>query len=201
VWHRSGDLEEHEFVNNMRAFFKDHEALWKLDVAPLVKQLFHQIASADGASNVGRRAKMSVIELEIWLRTKPGETPRDTKPPLRDVSFSELERKKAAALQKTKAVNELAKAAKKAAQPPPVPRCAMTRSPKQADASTDPLEAHPALRSPIFRALLLGVETPTSLRCNIGPYSSVSGRSKAALARAPTPPHSFAIAAAASCLY
>jgi hypothetical protein len=157
IWdsNRNAELEEREFCTNLRKLFKGHEPLWKSIIEPIAKTTFFSVCTKAGDSKVVE-AKMSVTELEVWLRATPHDSLYQP-PPLLDRPFST---EKMAAEAAKKAAKESAKktshspnrqrptAHHEKSQPPGKPRH----------------HFEDVLASPILCALLLKKETPGTLR-------------------------------------
>ena len=91
LWDRNGDLEltESEFLSQMQTLFSgaENQLVWRSEVEPIAKWLFRRMATSTGGEAQVYGVKLSVTELEVWLRAPPeGELamiPADAPPPLK----------------------------------------------------------------------------------------------------------------------
>jgi hypothetical protein len=159
AWDKNRDRELSclEFLSNLEPFFKGSKDFFRSEIAPIARRAFEGMARKAGEAKVFE-PKLSVTELERWLRAAPNES-IGAPPPLRSTS---------------------PKATKKALR-------SSRRSPKRAPSppKPKPFPSADALSSPIFRALVLQMDTPRATGAGADGASSVLSQLHATVNAAP----------------
>ena len=73
LWDKNGDRElaEAEFLANVQALFGGAEKLWRSEVEAVARSAFKRMATSTGGEAQVYGIKLSVTELEVWLRQAP----------------------------------------------------------------------------------------------------------------------------------